>query len=138
METTPTIERTASMDLIGKMKALKEQLYERENQLVTEIAECKKRLAQLRRELAETKKAIGRSVGSPAYAPVESKGLTGWIKERLEEAPATSCQIRDEFFGDRVMTKAERRTALSSVNTRMSVLKMDGIVVADDKADFSH
>ena len=126
------------MDLIAKMKALKEQLYEREDQLVTEIAECKKRLVQLRRELSETKKAIGRSVGSPSYAPVESKGLTGWINKRLEEAPATSCQIRDEFFGDRVMTKAERRTALSSVNTRMSALKKSGIVVTDGKADFSH
>ena len=126
------------MDLIAKMKALKEQLYEREDQLVTEIAECKKRLAQLRRELAETKKAIGRSVGSPSYAPVESKGLTGWIKERLEEAPATSCQIRDEFFGDRVITKVERRTALSSVNTLLSALKKEGIVVTDGKADFSH
>ena len=76
-----TIDRTASMDLIAKMKALKEQLYEREDQLVTEIAECKKKLAQLRRELSETKKAIGRSVGSPSYAPVESKGLTSWINK---------------------------------------------------------
>ena len=138
METTQTIERTASMDLIGKMKALKAQLYKREDQLITEIAECKKGLAQLRRELSETKKAIGRSVGSPSYAPVESKGLTGWVKERLEEAPATSCQIRNEFFGDRVMTKAERRTALSSVNTCLSLMKKNGLVVADGKADFSH
>ena len=126
------------MDLVRQMKELKEQLHEREDQLVKDIAECKQKLAQLQQELTETKKALGRSAHSPPYTSVNSKGLTNWIKNRLEKDPATSCQMRDEFFGNRIKTKAERRTALSCVNTRLSVLTKDGIVFTDRKADFSH
>lgn len=126
-------ERENIMNVMKELAEWKEKLQARENELLTEIDTQKQQLDKLRSELNQVKKALGRQVRSHAYVSIGSRGLTAWILNALAYEPMTATEIRDGFFGDRVITANSRRAGLNNVNARLHMMVGDGRLIACHK-----